>query len=213
MGCLGLLLLIFITLPVFFALIFFNVVTISFTKLGLSPEAAFMLLFAMLVGSMINLPISRQRIAYRSVRPYYLHFFFYVPPAVTEQVITVNVGGAVIPVCFALYLLPLGPLFSTILATAVMVIVARWLAKPIPGMGIAMPFWIPPLFSAGLAMLLSRDNPAPVAYISGVLGALIGADLLNWPNFKNLGSQVISIGGAGVFDGIFLTGIVAALIA
>jgi uncharacterized membrane protein len=212
MGCLGLLLLILITLPVFFSLIFLNIVTISLGKLGLSPGAAFALLFAMLVGSMINVPISRRRIAYRSVRPYYMHFFFYVPPVVTEQVITVNIGGAVIPVCFALYLLPLAPLVSTILATAVMVVVAR-LARPIAGTGITMPFWIPPLFSAGLAMVLASDNPAPVAYISGVLGTLIGADLLNWPNFKKLGAQVISIGGAGVFDGVFLTGIVAALIA
>jgi uncharacterized membrane protein len=210
MGCLGLLLLILVTLPVLFGLIFLNMVTISFSKLGLSAEAAFILLFAMLLGGTINIPISRQRIAYRSVRPYYLHFFFYAPPAVTHQVITVNIGGAVIPVCFAFYLLPLA---STIVITAVVAIVAKWLARPVAGRGITMPFWIPPLFSAGLALLLSRDNPAPVAYISGVMGALIGADLLNWPNFKKLGAQVISIGGAGVFDGIFLTGIVAALIA
>lgn len=213
MGCLGLLLLILVTLPVLFGLIFLNIITISFSKLGLSPEAAFVLLLATLVGSTINLPISRQRIAYRSVRPYYLHFFFYAPPAVTHQVITINIGGAVIPVCFAFYLLPLAALASTIVTTAVVAIVAKWLARPVAGRGITMPFWIPPLFSAGLALLLSRDNPAPVAYISGVMGALIGADLLNWPNFKKLGAQVISIGGAGVFDGIFLTGIVAALIA
>jgi uncharacterized membrane protein len=135
MGCLGLILLLFITLPVFFILIFLNVVTISFSKLGLSPDAAFMLLFAILIGSTINLPISRRRIAYQSPRPPYMNFFFY------------------------------------------------------------------------------RNNPAPVAYISGVMGTLIGADLLNWSNFKKLGSHVLSIGGAGVFDGIFLTGIVAALIA
>jgi uncharacterized membrane protein len=104
-------------------------------------------------------------------------------------------------------------IFLNIVTTGIMVIVTQWLAKPVPGLGIAMPFWIPPILSAALALLLSRDNPAPVAYIAGVVGTLIGADLLNWPNFKKLGSQVLSIGGAGVFDGIFLTGIVAALIA
>jgi uncharacterized membrane protein len=213
MGCLGLILLLFITLPVFFILLFLNVVTISFSKLGLSPDAAFMLLFAILIGSTINLPISRRRITYQSPRPSYMHFFFYRPPPVTHQVITVNVGGAVIPVGFALYLLQLAPLLPTLVATGVMVIITRWLAKPVAGLGIAMPFWIPPIFSAGLALLLSRDNPAPVAYISGVVGTLIGADLLNWSNFRKLGSHVLSIGGAGVFDGIFLTGIVAALIA
>jgi uncharacterized membrane protein len=104
-------------------------------------------------------------------------------------------------------------IFLNIVTTGIMVIVTRWSAKPVAGLGIAMPFWIPPIFSAGLALLLSRDNPAPVADIAGVVGTLIGADLLNWSNFRKLGSQVLSIGGAGVFDGIFLTGIVAALIA
>jgi len=109
MGWLGLILLLFITLPVFFILIFLNIVTISFSKLGLSPDAAFMLLFAILIGSMINIPISRRRIAYQSPRPSYMHFFFYKPPPVTHQVITVNVGGAIVPVCFALYLLQFAP--------------------------------------------------------------------------------------------------------
>ena len=75
-----------------------------------------------------------------------------------------------------------------------------------------MPAFIPPLVSAGLALLLAHDNPAPVAYISGTLGTLIGADLLNWPSFKRLGSHMISIGGAGVFDGVFLAGILAVVI-
>jgi len=144
MGCLGLILLLFITLPVVFILLFLNVVTISFSKLGLSPDAAFMLLFAILIGSTINLPISRRRIAYRSPRPSYMHFFFYRPPPVTHQVITVNVGGAIVPVGFALYLLHLAPLVPTLIATGIMVMVTRWLAKPVSGLGIAMPFWIPP---------------------------------------------------------------------
>jgi len=131
---------------------------------------------------------------------------------VTHQVIAVNVGGAIIPAGFALYLAPRAPLVPTLVAVTVVVLVTRLLARPIAGVGIVMPAWIPPLVSAGLAFLLARDNPTPVAFISGTIGTIIGADLLNWPNFKKLGSQLISIGGAGVFDGIFLSGIVAALI-
>lgn len=213
MGCLGLLLLILITLPAFFVLIFLNIVTISLGKLGLSPGAGLALLFAMMLGGMVNIPISRRRIMGRSSQPMYTLFFYYTPPVVTHQIIAVNLGGALIPACFALYLVQWAPLIPVFSATVVMSIVTRWLSRPVQGVGITMPFWIPPLFSAALALLLAPDNPAPVAYISGVLGTLIGADLLNWPNFKKFGSQVISIGGAGIFDGIFLTGIVAALIA
>jgi uncharacterized membrane protein len=40
----------------------------------------------------------------------------------------------------------------------------------------------------------------------------VGADLMNWRVMQSLGAQVVSIGGAGVFDGIFLVGIIAAFL-
>lgn len=49
------------------------------------------------------------------------------------------------------------------------------------------------------------------AYVSGSLGTLIGADLLNLDALRGLGAPVASIGGAGTFEGIFLTGIMAVL--
>ena len=52
-----------------------------------------------------------------------------------------------------------------------------------------------------------------IAYVSGTLGTLIGADLLNLHHIAELGAPMASIGGAGTFDGIFLTGIIAALLA
>jgi uncharacterized membrane protein len=45
------------------------------------------------------------------------------------------------------------------------------------------------------------------------LGTLIGADILNLPKVQGLAVPVASIGGAGTFDGIFLTGIIAVLLA
>jgi len=212
MGCFGLLLPILIVLPIILLLIFLNVITISFGKLGLSEAAAIALLLATLIGSVINIPVSRREIIYEEPQPFYQRFFFYLPPRVTHQVIAINVGGALIPTGFALYLLPRAPWMPTLIATAVVALIARLLARPVAGMGIVMPAWVPPLLSAGLAYLLARENPAPVAYIAGTMGTLIGADLLNWPSFKKFGPHLISIGGAGVFDGIFLSGVIAALL-
>jgi uncharacterized membrane protein len=62
-------------------------------------------------------------------------------------------------------------------------------------------------------MLLSREDCAPLAYIAGSLGTLIGADLTNLDKVRGLGAPVAWIGGAGTFDGIFLTGILAVLLA
>jgi uncharacterized membrane protein len=80
-------------------------------------------------------------------------------------------------------------------------------------MGIALPIFVPVAVTAVVALLLSYANAAPLAYISGSLGTLIGADLLNLPEVNGLGAPVASIGGAGTFDGIFLIGILAVLLA
>ena len=216
MGCLGLFVLVLILLPVLALLVFFEVVTFSFAELGLSPEAAVILLLLSVVGSVINIPLRRRRVVLREPRrfPFPFSFLFYTPPRVRQQTIAINLGGAIIPIGFSLYLLVTkAPLVQTAIATAVVAVVARVIARPRPGRGIVMPLWIPPLLSVALAFLLAPQNGPPVAYISGAMGTLIGADLLNYPSFRKLGGRVLSIGGAGVFDGIFLVGIGAALLA
>ncbi|MDP2663865.1 MAG: DUF1614 domain-containing protein, partial [bacterium] len=50
------------------------------------------------------------------------------------------------------------------------------------------------------------------AFVSGTLGVLIGADILNLRKIQRYGG-FLSIGGAGVFDGIFLVGVISALLA
>jgi uncharacterized membrane protein len=54
---------------------------------------------------------------------------------------------------------------------------------------------------------------AGLAYAGGTLGTLLGADLTNLHKVRRLGAPLISIGGAGTFDGVFITGIVAVLLA
>jgi uncharacterized membrane protein len=61
--------------------------------------------------------------------------------------------------------------------------------------------------------LLSPAHSAPLAYADGTLGVLIGADLARLQDIRHLGTPLAAIGGAGAFDGIFITGIVAALLA
>lgn len=194
-----------------FVLFLFNAIAISFTKLGLSPVETFLIFLSIIIGGYINIPISRRKITVIEDRRLPFPFFYY-PPRVAEQVIFINVGGALIPVLLALYFLPKAPLLPTIIATVVITIVSKILARVVPGVGIAMPAFIPPIISAILAYTLAPDNPAPVAFISGVLGTLTGADLLNLGKVRNMGALAISIGGAGVFDGIFLVGIIAALL-
>ncbi|MGB9887513.1 MAG: DUF1614 domain-containing protein [Moorellales bacterium] len=206
-------LLLFLLLPFLFMLLFFNLATFSFARLGLSPEGAVLFFLACLLGSVINLPVSRRRVVTtpRATIPF---FVFYYPPVVQEQTICVNVGGALLPTGLSLYLLATrAPLIPSLAAVGVVALVTKVLARPITGVGITMPAFVPPLLAAVCALALSPQNPAAVAYVSGALGTLLGADLLNWGAIRRLGAQAVSIGGAGVFDGIFLVGVVAAFLA
>ncbi len=212
--------LLILMIPFLLMLLFYNVAAFSFARLGLSPYAAFLFLTACVLGSLINIPLTRRRVVSRERRALPIPFlFFYYPPVVQEQVICLNVGGAGLPVLFSLYLLFVRvPLEPTLIAMLLVAFVAKLMARPQPGVGIVMPAFIPPLVAAAAALLMEitglapPGQAAPIAYVAGTIGTLVGADLLNWRSFKSLGAQVVSIGGAGVFDGIFLVGIIAAFL-
>jgi uncharacterized membrane protein len=132
-------------------------------------------------------------------------------------VVAVNLGGAIVPVLLSLYVLYHSPdiLIPALAGVAIVTLVVNRFARPMPGMGIATPMFLPPIVAALVGYLLgaTQHHAAAVAYVSGVMGTLIGADLLNLGRLGDLGAPVASIGGAGTFDGIFLTGIVAVLLA
>ena len=212
--------------PSFFAILigFFFIVLIlrsvryAYESLGVSSNAAMFLLFATLIGSIFNIPIAELP-PERVVSDQIIDFFGmrYVVPVVSDwggTVVAVNVGGAVIPTMMSIYLLIKRELWAKgLVATAIVALVIHWMANPVPGLGIAVPVFMPVLVTAIVAVILSREESAPLAYISGSLGTLIGADLTNLGKVRGLGAPVVSIGGAGTFDGIFLTGILAVLLA
>jgi uncharacterized membrane protein len=190
----------------------------AYLNLGVSSTTAMLLLLASLVGSYFNIPIaelSQERVLSDQV----IDFFGmqYTVPVVEHwpgTVIAVNVGGAVIPTLMSLYLLVARQMWlKGLIAIAIVAIVLHWLANPVPGVGIAVPVFLPALITAIVAWILSRENAAPLAYVAGSMGTLIGADLTNLDKVRGLGAPVASIGGAGTFDGIVLTGILAVLLA
>jgi uncharacterized membrane protein len=203
---------------VLLVLVQLGILRYAYMRLGVSPSAALLLLFGSLFGSYFNIPIvelPEERVLSGEV----INFFGmrYVVPLVVERpgtVIAVNVGGAVIPTLMSIYLLVRNELWvQGLLATAIVAVVCYLLSQPLPGLGIAEPVFVPSVTAAIVAFILSRRYAAPLAYICGSLGTLIGADLLNLGAIRGLGAPVASIGGAGTFDGIFLIGIVAVLLA
>jgi uncharacterized membrane protein len=200
-------------------LIQLRILRYAYMRLGVGPGVALLLLLGSLIGSYFNVPItvlpgpppisSGQIVDFFGMR--------YVVPVLVASpgtILAVNVGGAVIPALMSAYLVIRYQLwFKAALATAVIAIVIHSMATPVPGIGIAVPVFVPVVATAILAFILSRENAAPLAYIGGSMGTLIGADLLNLDKIGDLGAPIASIGGAGTFDGVFLTGILAVLLA
>jgi uncharacterized membrane protein len=192
---------------------------IAFTKLGLTPHATLMVLIGTLAGSGINLPIFKMKtresghlVVLPGRKPVWELF---QPAREGSTVIAVNVGGCVIPVGLCLYFISLqlvDPVKLGIALTAVTALSYR-LSRPVPGVGFGMPLFVAPLVAALLALILDAEHAAHLAYIAGVLGVLIGADVLHLNDVGSLGVPVASIGGAGTFDGIFMTGIIAVILA
>ncbi len=199
-------------------LIQLGVLRYAYTQLGVTSGAASFLLFASLAGSYVNIPIavlgSEPFVEEREI--VYFGVPYVVPRLVhgAEVVLAVNVGGAVIPTALSVFLLSAHALWGRgVLATVIVAAICHALAEPVRGIGIALPIFVPPLVATFVALVVSWRRAGPLAYASGSLGVLIGADLLNLDKLEGLGAPVLSIGGAGTFDGIFVTGIAAVLLA
>jgi uncharacterized membrane protein len=196
-----------------------GLISIAFDKLGLSPESAYLLLMCTLAGSIINLPLFTLKADSESqpeIPPGPARWMFpRLPPFSGKIIVVANVGGAVVPVAFSLYLITHNPLnpFHIVAAVALVTIVARMFSFPIRGIGIGIPMLVAPIAAALIATALDPQQRAPLAYIGGTLGVLIGADLIRLKDLRRLGAPFASIGGAGTFDGVFLTGLVAVLLA
>ena len=189
----------------------------TFYRLGISPGAALLLLAASLAGSAINLPLARLRNQVaetsRAVTVFGVRYFI---PVLTRRntTIAINAGGALVPIGLSAYLIVHDSIGWQALAAIVIVALATHLiARPVPGLGIAVPALLPGVFAALTAIVIHPTAVAGLAYAAGTLGTLIGADLTNLHKVRRLGAPLVSIGGAGTFDGIFITGIVAVLLA
>lgn len=208
----------FIILGIVTVFIQIGLIRYVYARLGISPGAALLLLLASLLGSYVNIPVAHfpsetvvvgERIDFFGME--------YILPAEVDwpgTIIAINLGGAIIPIVLSLYLLAKKNIWIPgIIATAIVSAVCYSLARPVEGAGITIPIFIPPLSACLIACLLAWTQAPAVAYVSGSLGTLIGADLLNIDKIQELGTPVASIGGAGTFDGIFVTGVLAVVLA
>ncbi len=220
----ALMLLLFLILLAVSPFLFANLMLTSLEELHLSPPAALALVIAMFIGGLINIPITTIRrnksVPEHPLAIYGLSDFWPQTERNTQQtIIAVNLGGCVIPLAISLYEIaylaasaPVALLLGMV-GCAFNIAICYFVARPIKGIGIAMPGFLSPLVAAAFALLLTPEAAPPVAFVIGVMGPLIGADLLHLKDIETIDSGIASIGGAGTFDGIVLSGIIAAYLA
>lgn len=191
----------------------------AFALAGLDPRVAMLVLLGCLLGSALNIPVARIRsdelhVRLRRVQRWGVTYV--VPVGVAgHTVVAVNVGGALIPAAVCGYLLVHGHVWlPAAVAATITAVVVHLVARPVPGVGIAVPTLVAPLVSAVVALALDpATGVATVAYVAGTVGTLVGADLTHLRALRSLRSPMVSIGGAGTFDGVFVSGILAVLLA
>jgi len=199
---------------------------------GIPPETFGLILFLSLFGSTVNIPLTTIEskapiVDHREIRLFWVTWRIpRVVMGVRRTLVTVNLGGAIVPVLISAYLLLVSiptkspnVLASYLRTGIVLVIVSLTTFKSsrlVEGLGIATPAIGPPLLTVlavlTVDLLSPMACPIQVAYVGGSLGTLIGADLLNFRRLPKLGAPVVSIGGAGTFDGIYITGLVSVLL-
>lgn len=135
----------------------------------------------------------------------------------------VNMGGAIIPIILSIYITIKKkiPLKKILIGIIIVTIVAFFVTRPVENKGIvaSIPYaFLPAIFASITSIFLSWKDfikAAPLAYISGTIGVLIGADFLHLWELLNIpiNSQTNAIiGGADVFDMIFITGVIAVVV-
>ncbi len=214
-------LLLLLLLPFLWMAVAVDVVEVAVAKLGFAPNVALLLLALVIIGSTINIPLYRTQSSVEVADDFvdlWLREFWGIPLRKVQRatIVAVNVGGGVIPVILALYQFTQANTLAILLVTAIVTIVSYYAAKVVPGIGIQMHPLLAPFTAVISAILINpffmSPHTAPVAFAGGVLGTLIGADLLHLQDIQAMSAGVLSIGGAGVFDGIALCGLFALLL-
>lgn len=187
-----------IALVVVSILIYFGLAHRILDRLRITDKMALGILAAMVVGSFIDIPISFGRIS-----------------------ASVNVGGGLIPIGLAVYILVragtakewMRALIATALTGVIIYYIGRYLMSGDPGgpMDLIDPIWVYPIVGGLTAYIAGRSRRA--AFVAATLGVML-LDVFNWVYLATTNTPGrVAIGGAGAFDSIVLAGIIAVLLA
>ncbi len=208
-------------------LLILGIIGAAFTRLGFSWIAALAVVLLMLLGSFVTIPVYRIRRDIIRVPQDDSSVFDVCVPCASGQVwdttISLNLGGAVIPLCVSLYMVYQAIqitgtfLFFMVCAGITIVAIITFVSTRLLAFtGIQVPLLIPGLTALLAGLLLAGGiglTAAVTAFVSGVIGVLLGGNIANLYRIKDLETREVSIGGAGTFGSVFICCMLPALIA
>jgi len=198
-------------------LLILGLIGAAFTRLGFSWISALVVVLVMLIGSFVNVPVYRIRRDMIRVSP------DNASAQVWDTTISLNLGGAVIPVCLSLYMVykailltGTSLLFQVCAGITIVAIITFISTRRVVCSGIQVPLLIPGLTALLAGVLLAGGSglsAAVTAFVSGTTGVLLGGNIVNLFRIKDLEVPEVSFGGAGTFGSVFFCCILPALIA
>jgi len=184
-----------VALVIVAALIYFGLAHRTLDRMYLTDKAALLVIAAMILGSFIDIPIPFGGID-----------------------ASINIGGAVIPVALAIYVLSragttkewVRAILAAVITAAVILVINSFIFGDDPwhtGREFLDPLYVMPLIAGGVAYIAGRSRRS--AFIAATMGVLL-LDIVDYLVVLFTGVRsTISIGGAGIFDALVLSGIVA----
>ncbi|HII98531.1 MAG TPA: DUF1614 domain-containing protein [Methanoregula sp.] len=220
-------LILIVVIIVLIPLAFLGLIGAAFTRLGFSWLSALAVVLLILLGSTVNIPV--YTIKRDMVRMNHGEMSMSDPYAawvredVWEIIISINLGGAVIPLCIALYVLYAAyPLVTTSLLVPLAIgtlgvsLITYASTRALPGVGIQVPLLIPALTALLIGLVFGGSvglAASVTALVSGIFGVLVGGNLAQLGKIRDLGIPAMSIGGSGTFGSVLFCCILPALIA
>ncbi len=216
-----------VVIIVLIPLAFLGLIGAAFTRLGFSWLSALAVVLLILLGSTVNIPV--YTIKRDMVRMNHGEMSMSDPYAawpredVWDTVISINLGGAVIPLCISLYVLYAAyPLVTTSLLVPLAIgtlgvsLITYTSTRALPGVGIQVPLLIPALTALLIGLVFGGSvglAASVTAMVSGIFGVLVGGNLAQLGKIRDLGIPAMSIGGSGTFGSVLFCCILPALIA
>jgi uncharacterized membrane protein len=207
-------------------LMFLGLIGAAFTRLGFSWLSALAVVLLILLGSAINIPlytIKRDMVRMSGRASMGDSFPSWPREDVWDTVISVNLGGAIIPVCIAFYVLYAAyPMITSSLALPLVIgilgvsLITYVSTRALPGVGLQVPLLIPALAALLIGLAFGGNigiSASVTAMVSGILGVLIGGNLAQLGKIKDLDIPTVNLGGSGTFGAVLICCILPALIA